>query len=102
VLKRHTVDVELECVLKLYARFEAEQEAGPYQPYRDVLRNVTAELASELGFAPTEADLNALCDSITNWPPFPDTVEALARLKRHYRFVLHRIGVPARRDLKCG
>lgn len=32
VLKRHTVDVEPECVLKLYARFEAEQEAGPYQP----------------------------------------------------------------------
>ncbi len=32
VLKRHTVDVEPECVLKLYARFEAEQEAEPYQP----------------------------------------------------------------------
>ena len=88
VLKRHTVDVEPECVLKLYARFEAEQEAEPYQPYRDVLRNVTAELASELGFTPTEVDLNALCDSVTNWPPFPDTVEALARLKRHYRLVV--------------
>lgn len=53
-----------------------------------MLRNVTAELASELGFTPTEADLNALCDSVTNWPSFPDTVEALARLKRYYRIVV--------------
>ncbi len=88
VLKRHGVDVEPEHILRLYARFEVGQEAGPYQPYYNVLRKVTAEIASELGFVPTEADLNALPESLGSWPPFPDTIEASEKLKRRYCLVV--------------
>jgi 2-haloacid dehalogenase len=75
-------------LLLLYARLEAEQESGPFRPYREVLRGVVAGIGAELGFTPTEDELDALADSVGLWPPFPDTVEALARLEIRYPLVI--------------
>ncbi len=88
ILRRHGVSMEDAQIMGLYAQYEAEQEAGPYQRYRNVLRGVMAGIASELDFTPSELDLNALPDSVGRWPPFPDTVEALTRLKTHYKLVI--------------
>lgn len=65
-----------ESILEEYARAETELEAGPYRPYREVLRGVAARLG---------APLDALADSVKDWPPFPDTVEALGFLERRYK-----------------
>ena len=88
VLQRHGLMALDTAILQLYARHEAEIEAGPYVPYREVLRGVMAGLAAELGFRPDEAELNVLAGSVGEWPPFADTVESLQRLQRRYKLVI--------------
>ena len=77
VLRRHGRAAQDEALLRLYAGYEAEQEAGDYRPYRNVLRGVMAGVAGPLAFEPTEDDLDALGDSVGRWPPFADPVAAL-------------------------
>jgi 2-haloalkanoic acid dehalogenase type II len=52
-----------------------------------------------LGFEVTDADAAALGSSVGDWPAFPDSAEALARLKQHYRLIIlsnvHREGFAA-------
>jgi 2-haloacid dehalogenase len=88
LLERHGVSATEEQVLRLYTQYEAEQEAGEYRSYRRVLQEVTERLASAFGFAPAQADRDILPNSVGQWPPFPDTVEALGRLKTRYRLVI--------------
>jgi len=88
ILARRGIAAEAEQILRLYVKYEAEQEAGPYKPYRDVLQGVTAGIADELGFVPTAAELQALPDSVGHWPPFADTVAALTRLQTRYKLVI--------------
>ncbi len=88
VLERHGRVAQDDALLTLYAAREAEQEAGDYRPYRDVLRGVMAGIAETLGFEPTEDDLDALPDSVGRWPPFSDTVAALKRLKTRFKLVI--------------
>ena len=70
-------------LLEAYATIEGRLEAGSYARYRDVLRGVMRELAQVLEVPPRHVDLDALAGSLPDWPPFPDTVESLTRLKRH-------------------
>jgi 2-haloacid dehalogenase len=84
VFDRHRVQIGDADALELYARLEAECERGEYRRYAAVLRGVMAGFGAELGFAPTVSDLEALPLSVREWPPFPDTVEALHRLARRY------------------
>src|SRR5262245_26602263 len=88
ILARRGIVAEAEQILQLYVKHEAEQEAGSYKPYRDVLQGVMAGIASELGFVPTAVELRALPDSVGSWPPFADTVAALARLQTRYKLVI--------------
>jgi len=88
VLARRGIAAEAEQLLRLYVKYEAEQEAGPYKPYRDILQGVMAGIAFELGFVPTVSELQTLPDSVGHWPPFADTVAALRRLKTRYKLVI--------------
>ena len=88
VFERHGAPFDEGRTLDLYAQLESEEEQGPYKPYRAVLRNVTMGIASRSGITPTPRDLDALPDSIGGWLPFPDTLEALARLKARYKLVV--------------
>ena len=88
VLEDHGLSVDDKEVIRLYARFEAEEESGSFRRYRTVLRGVMASLGAKLGFAPTEADLDVLPRSVGSWPAFDDTVKALARLKKRYKLVI--------------
>src|SRR4051812_18902236 len=67
--------------LDLYSRTEPEIQGREYQRYRQVLREVLAKLAQELGKTVAPGKEDAIAFSIRNWLPFPDTVEALKRLK---------------------
>jgi len=88
VLASHGVSAADEDILRLFARLEAEQEAGSYKSYRRVLTNVTADIGAALGFNPSSEELSVLPASLRNWPPFPDTVAALATLKRRFRLAV--------------
>jgi 2-haloacid dehalogenase len=68
---------------------EPEQEhETPTLPYRDILARVHAKLAARWNLKSTDAMDRAFGLSVGQWPPFPDTVEALAYLKRHYKLVI--------------
>jgi len=79
------VQADDEDVLSRYGRYEAAAEAGPYMIYRDVLASGLSGVASELGFEPSPAELATFAGSVADWPAFPDSAEALQRLKRRYR-----------------
>ena len=85
ILRAHGVELDGEDVLARYARYEAAAEAGPYLRYRDVLATGLRGVAVELGFAPTAAQVEAFSASVVDWPAFPDTSAALARLRERYR-----------------
>jgi 2-haloacid dehalogenase len=88
VIQRHGSPADAATLLQLYTRHEARQESSPYRTYREVLRAVMAAIAADLGFTPSDDDLNALPESVGQWPPFDDTVAALQKLKRRYKLVI--------------
>ncbi len=72
-------------LLELYGELEAEAEAGEYQSYRKVLEGVARGVGRRLGFEASEQEARSLPESLQHWPPFPDTVAALRRLKTRYQ-----------------
>ena len=85
ILEAHGVAMDDENVLTRYAGYEAAAEAGPYQTYRHVLGAGLRGVAGELGFEPTTEETAAFSGSVVDWPAFPDSAAALARLKSRYR-----------------
>jgi 2-haloacid dehalogenase/putative hydrolase of the HAD superfamily len=72
-------------VLDAYAAAEAEVEAGPWRPYREVLTAAAARAAQALGWAVDETGARFLAESLPSWTPFPDTNPALERLAGRFR-----------------
>ena len=85
ILAAHDVAMGKDDVLTRYAGHEAAAEAGPYQRYTAVLAAGLRGVATELGFTPTDDEVATFSRSVEAWPAFPDTVDALARLKRRFR-----------------
>ncbi|MBN3906823.1 MAG: haloacid dehalogenase type II [Nostoc sp. NMS1] len=88
ILLAHNINLDNEQILELFANFEAELEKGDYIKYREVLKRVVKKFGERFGFEPTAKELNSLADSIQNWLPFPDTVEALKTLKQKFQLVI--------------
>jgi 2-haloacid dehalogenase len=88
VLVAHRITLDDAEILKLYSEIEPRLQRPPYQRYRDVLEAVVLDFGKRFGFAPSTAERTCLHDSLPNWPPFPDTVEALAALARRYRLAV--------------
>jgi 2-haloacid dehalogenase len=81
--------VDRETALATFGLVEPEQEhETPTLPYRDILARVHARLAERWNLKSTDAMDKAFGLSVGQWPPFPDTVEALAYLKRHYKLII--------------
>ncbi|MCT9821266.1 HAD-IA family hydrolase [Microbacterium sp. W1N] len=78
-----------EQVLVAYAEHEAavEREA-PATLYPDVLRAAFRRTGDALGIPVSAADADALGTSVPDWPAFPDSVDALTRLQRHYALII--------------
>ncbi|MDQ2137885.1 haloacid dehalogenase type II [Alcaligenaceae bacterium A4P071] len=75
--------------LEIYARHEAEQEKStPDMPYSQLLSVVYKRVAKEWGIAVDNQEANIFGASVPDWPEFPDSVEALAYLKQHYKLVI--------------
>ena len=85
-LGAHGVDEPDEGLLESFARHEAETEAGPYRPYREVLGEVLAAMLEERGEEASPEERAAFGGSVADWPAFADSVAALAGL--HQRFKL--------------
>ena len=77
-----------EEVLSLYSELEPRQQTGPYRTYREVLSGVVRDVGRELRFPVTPTDAAGLADSIRDWEPFPDTIDALRRLQSRYKLAI--------------
>jgi len=80
--------VDPETVLRSYAKHEAALEAGPFRPYQDVLSETFSRIGNDLRVSLDRATCAAFATGLAQWPPFPDTVGALARLAAKYRLVI--------------
>jgi len=92
-LARHGGERDADTLLDLFARHEpAQQSETPAMRYSELLGRVLARIGGDLGVPVDEEDMRAFGASVGDWPAFPDSAAALARLKRHYRlFVLSNV-----------
>ncbi|EPX79794.1 HAD-IA family hydrolase [Salipiger mucosus] len=58
-----------------------------YDRMSEAFKGVYLHVARELGFPETESAARDFQLSVLEWPAFPDSVAALARLRRRYRLV---------------
>jgi len=80
-------------ILDAFGRIEpVVEDEHPGIQYPQVLEGVLARMGEEFNCKPNMAECTSFGRSIGDWPVFPDTVEALRDLKRHYRlFILSNI-----------
>ncbi len=92
ILAAHGKKISDSALLESYSELEASAEAsakkGEFLRYRDVLQSVVRGFGERLGFSPTDAEVRSLPESLANWQPFPDTVEALRKLKSRYQLAV--------------
>jgi 2-haloacid dehalogenase len=74
-----------EALLDEYANAEAALETGPYRRYREIAGEAMAAVARAHGAEPTPDDVARLGASVADWPAFPDSHDALARLTTRFR-----------------
>lgn len=58
-----------------------------YERSSEVMKLVYVHLAKELGLPADDQASDAFQLAVLRWPPFPDSVEALKRLRKRYRLV---------------
>lgn len=89
VLDRSAVTVRRDQVLEAFGRYErAQQTATPGMLYPQLLAEVYRQMCREFGIEPADHAAEAFGASVPDWPAFPDSPEALAYLKRHYKLVI--------------
>lgn len=88
ILSNHNINIIDQQTLELFAQRESIQEANHYLKYREILKKVVQDFGEKLNFVPTDTELNALAESIQDWQPFSDTVEALKALKKRYKLTI--------------
>ena len=76
-------------ILQAHARLESRQQLQtPAKRYRDVLSVVYRRLAEEWAVPVSWDECVRYGRSIAEWPAFPDSVESLRYLKKHYQLVI--------------
>jgi 2-haloacid dehalogenase len=68
-------------LLEAYHRHELAVEAGPFRPYRDVLRETLLRASRELGVPLPPGGADVLSERLPEWPVFADVEAALAQLR---------------------
>ncbi|HEX9750303.1 MAG TPA: haloacid dehalogenase type II [candidate division Zixibacteria bacterium] len=85
-LGRDVTDREL---LDTFAQVEPEcEQATPFALYSNVLRSVHRQIADRHGVPQDDSAADAFARSVGDWPPFPDTTEALRRLRSRFKLVI--------------
>jgi 2-haloalkanoic acid dehalogenase type II len=76
-------------LLQTFAKHEsAQEEETPAMPYSQLLSVVYKRLGKEWDVAVTNEEADIFGASVPDWPEFPDSVNALQYLKKHYKLVI--------------
>ena len=65
-----------------------EQERTPAPLYPDVLAETLRRIGARCGAVVTDVHAQAFGSSVPEWPAFPDSAEALARLQQRFRLII--------------
>jgi len=88
ILLAHGIELPDEEILRLYGDFESEAQSGDYRLYRSILEAVIRAFGDQFGFTASAAETQSLPNSLAQWPPFPDTVEALRILRTRFKLAI--------------
>jgi len=78
-----------QAALEAYAEAEVDAEAAyPADPYPEILSRVWAALATRWGVADDPDERMRFDQSVRDWPAFPDSPDALRRLKARYKLII--------------
>ncbi len=88
VLFNHKIYLDDRQILELYAKLEVQIESENYINYKNVLKRVVQDFGKKLNFKPSSSEIDCLVKTFDNWMPFPDTVDALKKLKEKYKLVI--------------
>lgn len=89
LIARAPRELSRDDILEAHARAESSQQrATPGKRYSELLAVVYRRLAEEWGVPASWAECETYGNSVAAWPAFPDSAEALAYLKRHFRLVI--------------
>jgi 2-haloacid dehalogenase len=80
-LERIWPEEDADRLLERYHELEPQVEEGRSVPYREVLAEALARLASEESLPLPSGEEEALGDSLPSWKPFPEVPGALADLR---------------------
>lgn len=76
-------------LLEEFGKAESRIERdNPSMPYTDILRHVHYALARQFGLAEDMDEASHFAGSVGDWPPFPDTIDALKDLQRRFKLVI--------------
>ena len=88
ILATHGRNLSDAGILELFAAIKRVEEAGEYRTYRQVLEAVITKMAARMVFRINAGEVRSLPESLGEWPPFPDTVAALEKLKSRYKLAV--------------
>ncbi len=89
VKARHGRELTRNEILEAHAFYESTmQRYTPAKRYSDLLATVYRRLAEEWGVEVTWEECLIYGASVEHWPAFPDSAEALAYLKQHFKLVV--------------
>ncbi|MCE2526032.1 MAG: haloacid dehalogenase type II [Actinomycetia bacterium] len=83
VVTHHNREVSDQYLLEFFAQTEpqVQSEGGRYV---EVLGEVLRRLGQEMAFTPSAEELDGFGQSVGEWKPFADTVDALTRLSKRF------------------
>jgi len=86
---RHRLAASDDALLAVFSRIEPRlQTERPAALYPDILADTFRAVGKELDAEVGDAEARMFGQSIKDWPAFPDSAEALAYLKRHYKLAI--------------
>ena len=86
---RRGLGMSTEDLLVAYSEHEAQAERDhPTDPYPSILARAMRALGRQLDTEVSFDDSHELATSVPNWPAFPDSADALARLSKHFKLII--------------
>ncbi|KAI1177368.1 HAD-like domain-containing protein [Nemania sp. FL0916] len=81
-------DPPLGAMRRLSAISTSHEERTPSIPYNELLVMSLSDLAHELGLPLPDSVSEPFGNAVGTWSAFPDTVEGLQRLAKHYKLII--------------
>src|SRR5699024_2234628 len=89
ILERHGVeDADVVALQRHWEKIQFDYIQEEYRPYKDVLKNTLPMAFRDYGYPFSAEDVINFSQSMGQWKPFPDTIEALKELKKYTKIAL--------------